>query len=185
MSAFTTLKETGRTGPNKGVRPSRARSILYWVITSYLALVMFVGGFAEILDAAADVEFSSIGIATVVAVLGYPFYFVYILGVAKILGAIAIMAPAFPRLKEWAYAGLTFNMLGALLSWLIVTVIQGVPIPDGYGTPLFHVLNAGHLVVVILVSWLLRPTGRTLGRILPKSRSTHTEMSHDAGRSQD
>jgi hypothetical protein len=151
------------TRPHRPQGPARTRSIIYWLTTTYLAVVMLFGGFAEILDATTNIEFSSIGIATVVAVLGYPFYFVYILGVAKILGAVVIISPAFPRLKEWAYAGLTFNMIGALLSWFIVTIVQGVPIPDGYGTPIFHVLNAGHLVIVIIISWLSRPNSRRLG----------------------
>lgn len=144
--------------------PSIVRRIVYWAATGYVALALFVGGLAEVLDVSLGLEFSSIGIATVVAVLGYPPYFVYIIGIAKILGALVIVIPRSPRLKEWAYAGLTINMTGALLSWLIVTVIQGVPIPAGYGSSTFHVFNALHLIVLIIVSWLLRPRSRTLGK---------------------
>ncbi len=147
--------------------PTRVRRIAYLVITGYVALAMFFGGIAEVLDASMGLEFSSIGIATVVAILGYPLYFVYIIGICKMLGAIAIVAPRFPRLKEWAYAGLVFNMTGAFLSWLVVTVIDGVPIPAGYGSPIFHVINALHLIVLIIVSWALRPESRVLGNILP------------------
>lgn len=147
---------------------SKVRKIVYWVTTVYVALAMFVGGVSELLDASMNIEFSSIGIATVVAVLGYPLYFVYIIGVAKVLGAIAIVVPRFPRLKEWAYAGLIINMVGALLSWLIVTVIQGVAIPSGYGSAIFHVFNALHLVVLIMVSYLLRPESRVLGKIIKR-----------------
>lgn len=147
--------------------PTRVSRIAYWGITGYVALAMFFGGLAEVLDASMGLEFSSIGIATVVAVLGYPLYFVYIIGICKMLGAIAIVAPRFPRLKEWAYAGLVFNITGAFLSWLVVTVIDGVPIPAGYGSPIFHVINALHLIVLIIVSWTLRPESRVLGSILP------------------
>jgi uncharacterized membrane protein YphA (DoxX/SURF4 family) len=142
--------------------PTRARKIAYWVSTGYVALAMFYGGLAEVLDASIGVEFSSIGIRTVVAILGYPLYFVYIIGIAKMLGAIAIVVPHFPRLKEWAYAGIVFNMTGAFVSWLVVTVMNGVPIPAGYGLPMFHVINALHLIVLTVVSWALRPESRVL-----------------------
>jgi uncharacterized membrane protein YphA (DoxX/SURF4 family) len=160
-------------GDREGARrggSSRARMIAYWISTGYVALAMFYGGLAEVLDAAMGLELSSIGIATVVAVLGYPPYVVYITGIGKVLGAIAIVVPRFPRLKEWAYAGLVFNMAGALLSWLVVTVIDGVPVPEGYGSPVFHVVNALHLIVIIGVSWALRPESRVLGAILPEGR---------------
>ena len=166
MNELTTSDvRDGRT-TSRNVGSSRVRGVVYWAVTGYVALAMFVGGLSELLDASLNIEFSSIGIATVVAVLGYPPYFVYIIGVAKVLGAIAIVVPRFPRLKEWAYAGLIINMTGAFLSWLIVTVIQGVPIPAGYGSPAFHVFNALHLVVLIFVSWLLRPQSRVLGNVV-------------------
>ena len=50
--------------------------------------------------------------------LGYPGYFSVILGVWKVLGSVAVLAPRFPRLKEWAYAGMFFNMTGAAASHL-------------------------------------------------------------------
>ena len=145
-----------------GENPSRLKKIAYWTLTGYVALAMLYGGVAELLDVSMGLEFSSIGIATVVAILGYPIYFVYIVGICKILGAIILVIPRFPRLKEWAYAGLVFNMSGALLSWLVVTVINGVPIPARYGSPIFHVINALHLIVVIVASWALRPADRVL-----------------------
>lgn len=157
----------GESGDIRSGAPSRARRIAYWVTTGYVALAMFYGGLAEVLDASVGLEFSSIGIATVTAVLGYPLYFVYIIGTCKMLGAVAIVVPRFPRLKEWAYAGLVFNMAGASISWLVVTVIEGVPIPAGYGSPVFHVVNALHLIALILVSWALRPESRVLGNVLP------------------
>ena len=146
---------------------TRVMRIAYWGITGYVALALFYGGLAEVLDAAMGLQFSSIGIKTVVAILGYPLYFVYIIGVCKMLGAVAIVVPRFPRLKEWAYAGLVFNMTGAFVSWLVVTVIDGVPIPAGFGSPMFHVINALHLLVLIVISWALRPASRVLGNILP------------------
>ena len=52
--------------------------------------------------------------------LGYPVYFIPFIGVAKVLGSIAIVVPRFPKLKEWAYAGLTFDLIGAVYSNLMV-----------------------------------------------------------------
>jgi hypothetical protein len=52
--------------------------------------------------------------------LGYPLFFVPFIGVAKLLGVIAILVPGFPRLKEWAYAGLYFDLIGATFSILAV-----------------------------------------------------------------
>ncbi|HLA94989.1 MAG TPA: DoxX family protein, partial [Pyrinomonadaceae bacterium] len=52
--------------------------------------------------------------------LGYPAYLLPFLGVAKILGAITILVPKFPRLKEWAYAGLVFDLIGAFYSHVSV-----------------------------------------------------------------
>ena len=143
------------------------KRIAYWVITAYVALAIFYGGFAEVVEVTTGKEISSIGLRTVVAILGYPVYFLYIIGIAKMLGAIAIVAPRFPRLKEWAYAGIVFNMLGALISWQIVTVVGKAPIPEGLGTGVFHVFNALHLIVLAMISWALRPSSRVLGTIVP------------------
>ncbi len=52
--------------------------------------------------------------------LGYPVYLLPFIGIAKILGAVAVLVPGFPRLKEWAYAGLTFDLIGAFYSHLSV-----------------------------------------------------------------
>ena len=145
----------------------KAKTIVYWITTIYVAIAIFYGGFAEVVDASVRVSIASIGVAGVVQVLGYPLYFLYIIGTWKMLGAIAILVPRFPRLKEWAYAGIFLNMSGALVSWLTVTVYGGVQIPAGYGSPIFHVVNALHLIVIALVSWALRPQSRRLGNILP------------------
>jgi uncharacterized membrane protein YphA (DoxX/SURF4 family) len=145
----------------------KAKMIAYWITTIYVTLAIFYGGFAEVLDASVRVSIASIGVVGVVQVLGYPLYFLYIIGTWKMLGAIAILVPRFTRLKVWAYAGIFLNMSGALVSWLTVTVYGGVQIPAGYGSPIFHVVNALHLIVIALVSWALRPQSRRLGNILP------------------
>ena len=82
--------------------------------------------------------------------LGYPIYLLNILGVWKILGMAAVLAPGFVLLKEWAYAGFFFAMSGAVYSHLAV------------GDGLTAILPALLLIVLTLVSWYLRPEGRRL-----------------------
>jgi uncharacterized membrane protein YphA (DoxX/SURF4 family) len=81
--------------------------------------------------------------------LGYPSYFLVILGIWKLLGAIAVIVPRFPRLKEWAYAGVVFDLTGALVSNLAAGV-------SDIGTPAYLVL----MMVVTATSWALRPPSR-------------------------
>ena len=83
--------------------------------------------------------------------LGYPAYMMLILGTWKVLGSLALLAPRFPRLKEWAYAGMFFNMTGAAISHLVVV------------DEAWHVWYTASLAIVVLVSWALRPESRTLG----------------------
>src|SRR5215813_12018937 len=130
--------------------PTKARKIAYWVSTIYVALAMFYGGLAEVLDASTGVVFSSIGIRTVVAILGYPLYFVYIIGIAKMLAAIAILAPGFPRLKEWAYAGIIFNMTGAAATGVFTH------------SAAWHVAVDLVLAGLTVASWALRQPSRRL-----------------------
>ncbi|MEO5600634.1 MAG: DoxX family protein [Cyclobacteriaceae bacterium] len=59
-----------------------------------------------------------------IAKLGYPRYLIPLLGVAKFLGVVASMVPGFPRLREWAYAGLFFDLVGASYSGIIMDGLQ-------------------------------------------------------------
>ena len=77
--------------------------------------------------------------------LGYPVYFVTILGTWKILGSLAILVPRFPRLKEWAYAGIAFDLIGAALSHLAV------------GHPAIKAIVPMVLLGIAMTSWALRP----------------------------
>ena len=94
----------------------------------------------------------------VVPELGYPMYFFAILGVWKILGAITILVPGFPRLKEWAYAGIFFDLTGAAVSCAAV---------GGYGAYGFHVIAPLLIAGLTMASWVLRPPSRTIGALLP------------------
>ncbi len=82
--------------------------ITYWIITGLTAALL---GMGAIFDAVAAPE-----AVTEITHLGYPVYLIPFLGVAKLLGVTAILIPGFPRIKEWAYAGLAFDMTGALYS---------------------------------------------------------------------
>jgi len=84
-------------------------------------------------------------------------YFFAILGVWKALGAIAILAPGFPLLKEWAYAGIFFDLTGAAASCAAV---------GGYGAYGFHVLAPLIIAGIMVASWALRPPSRTIGLLV-------------------
>jgi uncharacterized membrane protein YphA (DoxX/SURF4 family) len=122
-----------------------ARTLGYWIATSLVALDFLAGGIAAI----AHPPMVLAGMQH----LGYPAYFASLLGAWKVLGALAIVAPRFPRLKEWAYAGIFFDLTGAAVSHSA----SG----DGVGhaaAPLVFALVAG-------ASWALRPPSRLLGRL--------------------
>jgi uncharacterized membrane protein YphA (DoxX/SURF4 family) len=117
--------------------------IIYWVTTGFLAFGMSAQGFAQIFHAKGYVDMINVH-------LGYPSYFLNIIGVWKLLGVIAILIPRFPLLKEWAYAGFFFVMSGALISHI------------ASGDPMTDMLPASVLLVVIVVSWYFRPADRRI-----------------------
>ena len=84
------------------------KKIAYWLTTGLFALALGASGLIELSRAPQMVE----GFQH----LGYPLYLLTILGVAKLLGVAALLYPRFPRLKEWAYAGFSFDLLGASAS---------------------------------------------------------------------
>jgi len=85
---------------------------LYWIITSLMAAFMLMASIPDILGIPQAVE--------VFTHLGYPTYLLPFIGVAKVLGVTAVLVPGFHRLKEWAYAGLVFDLIGAFYSHLAV-----------------------------------------------------------------
>lgn len=121
---------------------TRRRSTLYWTTTTLVAVAFLVPGVGNIIHAS--------HIASDMAHLGYPSYFLSILGCWKVLGAIAILPPGLPRLKEWAYAGMFFDLTGAAVSRASV----------GDGAPM--ILIPLLIGLVALVSWSLRPGSRKL-----------------------
>ena len=120
---------------------AKAKTIVYWVTTGLLVFCM-TGGIFELLSLKTTIE----GITR----LGYPSYIIPALGLGKVLAILAILWPGLPRLKEWAYAGILFNMLGAIVShiachdaaWSIVVTVT--------------------IASITLASWALRPNSRRL-----------------------
>src|SRR5262252_7058298 len=81
---------------------------MYWTTTVLVALELLVGG-------ASDLSHRR-EVVAIMEHLGYPLYFVTILGFWKVLGGLTLLAPRLPRLKEWAYAGAIFELTGAAAS---------------------------------------------------------------------
>ena len=114
--------------------------IIYWISTLWLALGMTSTGIVQLLKVEEEVDRMTH--------LGYPAYLLTILGVAKILGVVAVLIPKFPLLKEWAYAGFFFNMLGAIFSHLAA------------GSPLSDIFPPLLLLALTAISWHFRPADR-------------------------
>jgi uncharacterized membrane protein YphA (DoxX/SURF4 family) len=133
----------------------KAKVITYWVTTIFTVLELLAGGVTDLMHGRTALVAGE-PVVEVLAHLGYPVYLLTILGVWKLLGAIALLAPRLPRLKEWAYAGSFFVYTGAVASG----VIRGL---DDPGTFIWPPLI---LAVLSLASWMLRPQCRTLGVLL-------------------
>jgi hypothetical protein len=124
------------------------RTAGYWTTTTLIALAFLSGGVVYL----AGVEAAAAGLAQ----LGYPPYLISILGVWKVLGALAILAPRLPRLKEWAYAGIAFDLTGAVASHAAV------------GDPAQKLIAPVVLLGITAASWALRPPSRKLGAPDPR-----------------
>ena len=121
------------------------RHFAYWSATAVTVFMLLSGGLAYVLGA----EFAVGGVVA----LGYPAYVVTILGVWKLLAVPALLVPGFDRLKEWAYAGVMFDLTGAAASHLAV------------GDPLWHQFLIGGLLAAAFVSYALRPAVRVPSRV--------------------
>ena len=122
----------------------RIRTIAYWTATFVVVFELVAGSVWNL----QQIEWVRVQLNH----LGYPAYFTYILGVSLIGAAAAIIAPGFPRLKEWAYAGSFFHFSGAVVSHLLAR--DFVPVST-WVTPLVFLM-------FVVVSWALRPADRRL-----------------------
>ncbi|MDB4965453.1 MAG: hypothetical protein JWN44_1142 [Myxococcales bacterium] len=132
----------------------KTRNIGYWTTTGLVALGFAAGGVAD-LSRSPDV-------VAAMGHLGYPAYFAALLGAWKVLAVLALLAPRFPRLKEWAYAGIFFDLSGAAVS-------HGV---SGDGAA--KVLTPLVILAIAAASWALRPTSRTLRPVALPSGARRT-----------
>ena len=140
------MNETAQI-PESGLHETKEHSgllkmVAYWVTTVLIGFTFISGGLwllfsGEPLD----------------AFLGYPAYFWQILGFWKVLGGIAILVPRFPLLKEWAYAGIFFNMTGAAATRVFV------------GDSAAHIIAPLVICGIAMVSWYLRPESRKMGSL--------------------
>lgn len=121
---------------------NKKNKIVYWIATLWLALGMFSTGAVQLIRMDAETD--------KMAHLGYPVYFLTILGVWKILGVAAVLVPGFPRLKEWAYAGFFFAMSGAAFSHVAL------------GDSLTETFPSLLLLLLTVVSHSFRPASRKI-----------------------
>lgn len=119
------------------------KNAAYWGTTALFSLALGGGGLGHLSGAMAEA----------MAHLGYPAYFSTIIGTWKVLGVVALLAPGFPRLKEWAYAGFTVLLTGAAASHA------------ASGDGAVEVIVPLVLLGVMAASWALRPASRVLGTL--------------------
>ena len=126
---------------------TKRNKLIYWISTVWLSLGMLVPGTFQLLRVKAEGAMAPPGIYGITK-LGYPVYFLTILGVWKILGVIAVLIPKFPLLKEWAYAGFFFAMSGAVFSHIAT---RG---------SVYEMIPSLLLLILTVLSWYFRPADR-------------------------
>src|ERR1700676_3837366 len=120
----------------------KRKLIWYWIITAILSFCIFSGGLAQALQLKQTIQ----GFKP----LGYPTYFISLIGIWKMLGIIAILIPKFKLLKEWAYAGIFFTMTGAVISHIASNDIHP------------QIIAPAVFAVFTVLSWYLRPADRKI-----------------------
>jgi uncharacterized membrane protein YphA (DoxX/SURF4 family) len=120
----------------------RARAFAYWMTTGLVATVFLASGVGNVMHVQHIVQD--------MAHLGYPPYFHMIIGTWKVLGAVTIIVPRTPRLKEWAYAGMMFDLTGAAASRF------------SSGDAALTIIIPLLISIAVILSWAFRPSERTL-----------------------
>jgi hypothetical protein len=118
------------------------RLIGYWLSTASIAFIFASSGICYAIGLPQVVE----GVQH----LGFPLHFIVLLGVWKVLGGMAILVPGLPRAKEWAYAGMFFDLTGAAVASTAV------------GNAWWHVIAPLLVALILVASWALRPENRRL-----------------------
>jgi hypothetical protein len=120
----------------------KTKLIVYWIATALLSFGMLGSGIAQLLHSQDMVD--------LISHVGYPLYFMYIIGTWKVLGVIVILLPGLALIKEWSYAGLFFVMTGAFFSHILI------------GDGISELLGPFFQTVFIILSWYFRPANRRL-----------------------
>jgi len=120
----------------------KRKALWYWIITIILSFCIFSGGLAQAMQVK--------GVLEGFKPLGYPIYFISLIGVWKMLGIIAILIPGFKLLKEWAYAGIFFVMSGAVISHIASSDVS------------VQIIAPFVLAIFTVLSWYLRPADRKI-----------------------
>ena len=128
---------------------TKRNKIIYWISTIWLALGMLSTGTLQLFRANAEGALAPPGVYGITH-LGYPVYFLTILGIWKFLGVVALLIPKFPLLKEWTYAGFFFVMSGAIFSHIAV------------GDSISEIFPSLLLLILTVVSWYFRPENRKI-----------------------
>jgi uncharacterized membrane protein YphA (DoxX/SURF4 family) len=128
---------------------TKRNKIIYWIATLWLCLGMTATGIQQLMKVQSEGAVAPPGVYGITQ-LGYPVYFLTLLGIFKLLGVIALLAPKFPLLKEWAYAGFVFLTTSAIFSHL------------ASGNAVKEILPSLLLLVLTFVSWYCRPANRKL-----------------------
>ena len=133
----------------------KGRIITYWIATAFLCALMAFTAYAYLTrEPNMMANFGT---------LGYPSYFPTILGIFKVLGLLVLLLPAMPLVKEWAYAGFTFTFIGAFWSHLVMHQEKQLLMPVV-------------ALVLLVVSYALRPTNRRLFQFSPLASAAPREI---------
>ena len=128
---------------------TKKQQIIYWSATIVLASGLVGSGLQQLLNVEAEGGLAP-AYAWGIEQMGYPGYLLTILGTWKLLGALAVLIPRFPLLKEWAYAGIFFLLTGAMFSHV------------ASGHTWYELLPAVFLLILTVLSWHFRPADREL-----------------------
>ncbi len=138
---------------------TKRNKIIYWISTIWLASGMLSTGALQLFKVKAEGAVAPPGVYGITH-LGYPIYFLTILGIWKLLGVAALLIPRFPLLKEWAYAGFFFAMSGAVFSHIAV------------GDSINEIFPSLLLLILTVISWYFRPADR---KIISVNQYSHAQ----------
>jgi hypothetical protein len=125
---------------------TKVKIVIYWISTLWLSLGMISTAIVQLTGGNNQMD--------IILKLGYPAYFLILIGIWKLLGVVAILVPKFPLVKEWAYAGFFFAMSGAIFSHIAAE------------DPLVTLFGPSLLVVLTALSWYFRPADRKVSPVV-------------------